>query len=1113
MLASRGSQFQVPLIELCSNAKLGWHFMQRLTSHPEDPACMQALYEVGACCGMNGLSYEEYEGTKNIVNIALRTKVDKKVLPEFLRKNSKVIIGDGFMVLRVPDKREWREEMIFLNGSAQNVPNKEEHEGVEYTLISSVPSQMRRLTATYCKSELVPKFEACFEKLTAGTASNLLNHEEEIKNVVKSVAKYFLLMVPGIRKDFDLTEYGCAIYLGKFGGSQERCDGAAKVSDAVIADKLNVGRAEARSLFCQMRNFKTSKVAAIVEPLEQISRFEGVASKVLGCKIIYVERFEDIWQDGRIKDGYDGNIIHVGNPNRCDFLSDLNGFKHVPKITDAEESFMILDMGKDSNGHSNLQFLQYNQDYPDFENILVRLGIKDVKHRIRTMIRKRDYISGLDINMERIYAPNLIAQLTPEVFKQSYLKNAVEKAIVMSLNKTIHRMHFAIDGSYLRGTAGPEFWIDNVHFLQEGEIFINNARYWTKHTVVLRNPRSAHCERYSADVVSLWTILERILAADISDSEKIYYARWYSNISRNVLVCTGSDEFKDKNGGADFDFDGYAVIFDPTIIAMLESKPSYQVKIPKDKSSAGRVFCTRLQEVVQEGFIRTLTTGNKRVDEVAIENSKVQTLKFYEQRHDDEPSKEEVYREVRSRMDANPKFGEQLDKYVPLFDKPCEIGEAEVKKSKELLSMAPDTAEDFRRYLEDVSVQFIAIIGRIIDSAKTGESVTDPFNWIDEKDVEHNGLSTIHQMFRANNPETKRPFACIVWNEAKLCFDAEIREHSFSVVRKNNDKEVRTDYYLADAIYRAQCRIVRWAVRLINGLRKRVQTTSEQMSIHKQYAAMPCISSMKELDLASSDMSQISTVSNIDSKAVGEKSIAIAQPYISDMARMYMDVAGVPKEERFLVATAVKDIDTVSSFSYNFLKEEAIRYAMTLPGAIHTLRERVLPLRKKAFYSARQHFVDGRSEDFVCTSYKFNGDFVLLKHVDGWFFETNLEEMIELPEPTGKLLFRAVSVTEDRVRELNQKLVNKGDYRWKIETYFPLCDARHPDALYTIDKDGKKEFVCRLKLASDRYSGVVNNWYVEIDDVINERFSKNRNGKTTTIQSLSFLCQFADIES
>lgn len=1114
MLASKGQQFQVPLIEIRKNQKKGWFFTQRLTAHPEDPACMQALYELGPQVGMNGLSFEEYEGTRNIVNINLTARVDANILQEFLRKNNKVIIGDGFMQLTIPYKREWKEQAIFINGNVANVPQLDKYEGTEYQLISAVPSQMRRWTATYCRSDLVPKFEACFEKLTAGTASELLGHEEEVKNVVKCVAKYFLLMVPGIRKDFSLKDYGCTIFLDKFGGEQERCDGAAKVSDAVIADKLNIDRAQARSLFCQMRNFKTSKVAATVEPLEQISRFEGITLKRLGCQIIYVDKFEDIFDEsGNVKEGFNGNLIHVGNPGRCDFLSDLNGFKHIPRITEAEESFMILDMGKDSKGHSNMQFLQYNQDYPGFEDELVRLGKADIKHRIRTMIQKRDFISGLDINLDKIYAPNLIAQITPRVFQQSYLKNAVEKAIVTSLNKVIHRMHFAIDGCYLRGTTGPEFWLDQDHFLQEHEIFINNSRYWGKHCVVLRNPRSASCETYRSDVVSLWTLLERILNSDISDSEKIYYCHWYSNISRNVMVCTGSDEFKDMCGGSDFDYDGYAVVFDPWIVKMLESKPAFQVKIPKDKSSAGSVFCNTLQEVVTEGFIRTLTTGNMGVADVAIQNSKVQTLKFYDP-EEDEPSRAKVFHDIREAMgaDFDPEFGKPVD-YERQFTGPCEIGESEVKGSKNALSCSRDTEENFQRYLEDVSVQFIAIIGRIIDSAKTGESVTDPFCVEDEYGSKHDGLEHIFQLFRKINPATKRPFACIVWNPDKLKFEAEITEKSFKQVHKDKDGNILfEEYFLRDKIYDAQCRIVKWAVNLINGLRKKASITDEEQALHKKYASLPCTKSLKELDMAASDMANISIVSSLNAKAAGQNAIGVAQPYISDMSRMFMDMAGVSKEERFQVATAVKDIDTVSSFAYNQLKEETIQYALTLPDAIHTLRERVLPLKHKKFWSLRQHFVDGRSEDFVCTSFKFNGAFVIRKSGIGYYIQSDIRDFIKIPDATGKLLFRVVSITDEQREALNQKLVNKNEYTWVIETYFPKKDSRHPDAIYTIDKDGNKERACRIRLANDAFSGVLNNFIVTIDDVIDEKFTKGTKGNNKEIQSLSLLCQFAGLQ-
>lgn len=1088
-LAGKGTAFQMPSLVITKQKIKGastWLFTQQITAHPEDPKVLMDLYAVGKGAAFNGVSYEEADRfTDRIVNVQFDLegksdflvdgKQDTELVKEFLRKNNTLYWGKGSLLVWLPEKKDWAQKLLCLNGSVSNVLSDEAE---SYTLISAVPSQMRKWTATYCKTELVPKFEEAIKKLSAGTAENLLGRDVEIKDVVKYVAKFFLLMVPGIRGDFDLEKYGCDIFLGKFGGPEERCDGAAKVSDAVIADTLNVGKKQARGLFLQMRNFKTSKVAAVCESGTQLLEFEKLAAAEYG--LVYVDTFEDITDDMY------GKLVHVGVRNRVDFLSDLNGFKTVPKDSDKEDGLLILDMGKRGQGASNMQFLQYSQHVPGFTDTVVSLAKDSIKKKLAAMLSSRDYISGLDISLDKIYAPNLIAQVTPDVFTQSYLRNAVEKAVVQNLNNTIHRMHFGIDSVYLRGTAGAEFWLCKRQYLQEGEVYVNNNRLWGRDVCVCRNPRSAGVETYFAKVVSLLDLVDRIEAdKNATGAEKEYYRIWYSSLSRNVLVTTGSADFKDKTGGSDFDFDGFAVIFDDRVRKLMAANPNFRVGILKDKKGAYTVRCDSIQELVTEGFIRTLTTGNRGVANVAVEDSKVQTVLNYRPK-EGEPAVSAVHMHILANMGLP--IPESDTVYTERYRKGAGNGvsEADVLGAASEILRSKYTPDAMNAYLRDVTIQYVSIIGRIIDSAKSGEAVTDPLE---------DGLKDVKQMFRSINPDTGKPFAYIAWDNAKKTFVPRVTEHSFRWERKTDSGQETVRYYLADPLYEAQKRIVIWACRLVNGLRKKAKPSETDKKRYAAASALSCLPCLKELDLASSDMNNVRQVSDIDSKALGKKAMAAADPYIADMARLYLELAGVAPEDRFTAALAVKDIDDAGSFAYNHLKAEAIRYAMTLPNAVTEIRERVLPVKDMAAPGTKT-FTDGRCDDFVCTSFKFNGSFSVQRDGAEWFFRVQLGDIIKFPEPTGMMLLRVIHGSDAVTEKLNTLRATPGTV-WTVRTFFP--EKASPDSVWAKVPGGEAEKVCDVLLAKDPMTSFWNRTEIRVDDVIKGVLANKPGVKTTTI--------------
>ena len=1084
------TQFALESITISYNGRKGWYYTSDVVHQPIDAIAETGIFNLGPTVLVNRVSLEEHEyATNKLVNVKFdveRLELSQDVLKEFLSRNRTIELGQGCLRMTTVNKAEFvDDDILFLNGDIDNVIDASAVRTL--TFGSSVPSKERKGIATYVTKEVAPAYEQVLTDLCGGWVSQLVNVPTEIKAIVKKSAKVMLLCVGGFRSDFDLSKYGCLIYLGKFGGEEDRCDGAAKVSDAVIADKYNIGRKQARSLFLQMRNFRTSKVAAVCESSNQMELFEQIASEDLNKSILYVDKFEDIRD-------FDGQLIHVGNPNRVDFISDLNGFKNVPDITDPTNSFMVLDMGKDGQGSSNIQFLQYAQEMPGYVDTFAALGKRSLLKQLHNIRAKREYIAGLDINLDKVFAANIITQISPYVFRQGYIRTAVEKAIVQSMNKAIHTMHFKVDGTYLRGTASFENWTckHQSQFLHEGEVFVNNASYWGHEVNVLRNPRSASPEYYHAAIPTLDTIVERILASDCSWKHKEYYIHAYASMSREILMTTGSADFKNKTGGSDFDFDGFMVSKDAAINKVIEYKPSFPVDIIASKASAGKVTCTSVLNVLEQGFIRTLTTGNKGVADIAIEDSKIQTILNL----DDSEMKWRVYDHILAKLfGPDYKTLEVPDKepYKRKYVGPCAIGEFEVLQNLEELKCGPKSIEVMDDFLQDVTIMFVAVIGRTIDSAKTGESVTDPMG---------DSLDNVHQLFRKKDPVTKKPFAFIDWNEGTKEFEARFRTKSFTT-----ETSAGTQFYLKDKIYETQVEIVKWACKRIKFLRHVAMPDTETVLGHVAVSnGLICAKSLKEMDLASSDLAKINLVSNLDSKAVGKKATDFASPYIADFARYLLDLSGVAKEDRFSTALSVNDIYTGSSFAYNYLKEEAIHYAMTFPNAVTVVRERVLPLRD-GMKGGIQDFSKGRSFGFVCTSYRFTGQFdVRFEPRFGWYFEVPVADIVKIPDVPAepKIFFRAI--INDKQPELMDAFKNRSKYRFFITSFH--ADRTTHDALWLQDENGNERYVCRINLGNELIMAAFHRTEVTLEDVIKESFKKGKNDTFREITSTTLLCRF-----
>lgn len=1102
MIASKGNQFTILNVsigyKLNEARDVEYTLDMRATDIPE--SAFSRHFVMGKNVLFDGSVLREFErSTKDI--IAVNFNVEKLGATEIswlIDHNRDLVVAEnGMIVVNKPSVVYTDCVPVFANGRAKTL--EEVGKLTQYRLFYYVPSSLRKFTAYYYNTETYTEeqIEKILLDITGGSASKLVGKEATSKEITKLAARVGLLGVGGIYSDYDISTWGVVMYMGKFGGTQERTDGGAKVAAELVADKCHIGREEARTQFAQMRNLKTSKVAASVEYMEDIIRFVGIASKDLDAKIIHVPDFETLasMDDSEVE----GNLVWVGNPRTIGFLSDLNGFKNIPKCSDSKDGFCILNFSKQSKMHTNLQFLQFTQDYSGFVDLLYRIGKNHIKNSLSNLFKEKDYVQ-LDTGLDKLYIANILPQISKETMRQGFLARGIESGKVKGLNKAIERMHFDLDGAYLTGTAAAENWTcaHESELLHDDEIFVNDKKFWNKDARVMRNPRSHSCETFPATIVSLDTIIERLYDGDFTEDERAYYASWYSHMSPNVVVTPGSKRFKDSTGGSDFDFDGFAVCVDQEFIKMLDTKKFFSVDIVKSDSKGKKVLVESIIDMMQESFLMNVANGNSTVSAVAVENSRVQTIL-----NCTDPEIKTKVCDYLCRVMVDD-FNDEIDPskvYRPHFTDTCKIGDNTVKRVVNDFLVSPKNETVVSDFLGDCSVMFISVIGRIIDAAKTGEKVYDPFViHKDEKDI--NVLSCIHQMFR-DKKEGGEPFASVRWDNKEKKFRAVYDSDSFTVVGEDTEH-----FYLADNIFRVQVKLVKWCANLINGLRKKAKPTSldKEKADARRVLMASCIGSLKELDKTSSDVNRINLVSDMDSRAAGGKLSDAANPYIADMARFIMTVNGVAPEDRFESALCISDLEKGSSFAYNLLKEETLHYALSLDGAVTVMREYVVPCYPKVSIGT-QIFVNGRSDTFLCTSDKYNGTFEVLREEDTgrYYFESDLRDLIQIPEPKCGVIFRANTKTKEE-QDAIVRAVSDPESSFFVTSH--KGDLLCRDAIW-VNKNGEAKQLCRIQLAYDIMAGIFHRMEFSVDDVVKDSFFKeNKSGGTIEINSVTFMGKF-----
>ena len=337
-----------------------------------------------------------------------------------------------------------------------------------------------------------------------------------------------------------------------------------------------------------------------------------------------------------------------------------------------------------------------------------------------------------------------------------YVFSAKANSIARNMSKVIKSLKMSgdSDSRYLRG-AGDTMWMFTQGILSDNEVLISNKRLLKyKEAFVVRFPHSARGEFAHVIFVDKHEYIERVKASGIKDAFKSLAVEVAKSLPETTFLCSGSSVFKGLTGGSDFDTDGFMfLVGEDTVI--FEDWKQRSVDIPDDVGESSSISFNNFSELMQGVFEANISTGNTDVGNFCVATSTAITIL---QNLDNT--------ELIKRLQENiaKEFGNEFGNgiYQRKFDGHDDIvmdrvRNDAIKKASEEFIQSNRSIQSISNYLLDMLEAAPAVIGMIIDSAKTGLQVWDPLTFM---------FDGIKQARRSCPPRIK-------WNEEKSEFFVE----------------------------------------------------------------------------------------------------------------------------------------------------------------------------------------------------------------------------------------------------------------------------------------------------------------------------------------------------
>lgn len=350
----------------------------------------------------------------------------------------------------------------------------------------------------------------------------------------------------------------------------------------------------------------------------------------------------------------------------------------------------------------------------------------------------------------------------PRLAMNDYIFSHKGKDIAKNITKKLKDLKTKGDknSQYLRALGDPGKMF-GIKLLRDDEIFTMNKktlRY--KIAILMRFPCSSNGENLRAKVINFNTIKKRIEIYVKLKKLKEFQAKMlldiFMNAPKSIFIYSGSTKVKGLLGGMDNDTDGCMVMIGEDL-KIFEGRISRSVDIPDELGKNISITFADISELMTGVYLASLATGNTAVGVFCVYNSCASTVL-------QNLNSKKVIKKLQNNIAEE--YGKEHGNapYVRRFDDSSDLTMDKVMNDR-IKEMTLDfvgsdrSKESIKNYLLDCLAVAPAVIGMIIDSAKTGLTVFDPLCFL---------LKDIEQARRNYTPT-------VVWNEQIAQF--EVVEH------------------------------------------------------------------------------------------------------------------------------------------------------------------------------------------------------------------------------------------------------------------------------------------------------------------------------------------------
>lgn len=339
-----------------------------------------------------------------------------------------------------------------------------------------------------------------------------------------------------------------------------------------------------------------------------------------------------------------------------------------------------------------------------------------------------------------------------------YVFSAKANSLARNMSKVIKSLKMSgdSDSRYLRG-AGDTVWMFSKGILADDEVLVANHRLLQHgEAYVVRFPHSARSEFAHVKMLGKTEYIERIEESDhLKPAFKMLAIEVAKSLPETTFLCSGSSVFKGLTGGSDFDTDGFMFLVgeDAQIFADWKQR---SVDIPDDIGEASTVTFNNFSELMEGVFNANISTGNTDVGEFCVATSTAITvLQNLDNAELIAKLQENISKEFGNEFDGNVEYSHYYigDEDIAMED----VRNAKIESITMSFVASDRSATSIKAYLEDMLEAAPAVIGMIIDSAKTGLKVWDPLSFM---------FDGIKQARRSAPPKIK-------WNEEESKFFVE----------------------------------------------------------------------------------------------------------------------------------------------------------------------------------------------------------------------------------------------------------------------------------------------------------------------------------------------------